>query len=376
MPHSYFIEREILRAQCWYNFLNIIISILHKNFNLDLHPIFNKYKNAHIHETRKLIVRWLFILVMSRIDSDDPIFITQKSDDFQHQVKIDIFNFFKDHNPNNVPLDSFVHNLIHNVIYPSFSDYSDIIKNTKINHDNSVIIKHIHKDNNSKRHERSSSDKYSQVILIYNSNNISGNNMFDPYVSILNNQIKLFYYSNLIYLNPDSYNINIVFADYFRYKYLHADNQTLAFKYSGNKNSAIECFSTPFNRYFDHFMSAFYDLEHSLGSLGDFFSTIQKVIDNKLTLPVNDLKINPIFDEIVDQRMAELSISLLNTPHKFTMSFILPNWNDFKAKDILLNSKFFKKKEIFKKFDLYFHNYFTGKDIPPCDIIILYLNNL
>ena len=94
-----------------------------------------------------------------------------------------------------------------------------------------------------------------------------------------------------------------------------------------------------------------------------------------MKFPVNNLKINPIFDEIVTKKMANLIIKLLATKTKYEISTILPNWEKYEAKDILLNSKYYKKKEEFDKYHLHFNNYFTGKKICPCRIVIIYLSN-
>lgn len=349
----YEIEQEILRAMCYYNFYNTISSIFKRNFNIDNIKSFNRNYEFY-NKVRAIIIRWIFILVMVRASDDDPIFITQKSADLETQIKIDINNLFSKNNVFSVNLTN-LSNTIINIIYSSFKEYKIIINTTKIIKDNNVII--------------------DGRKLTYSSKSIS-TILDDPYVKIQNKQIMLYYHSDLEYLNTEKYNINKVFAAYFRYMYLYADNQTLAYSYKGEKKEAIECFSTPFNHHHDYFCSAFPDLETEMGSQGEFFDLMNKAIEKKYNFPVNNLKINPIFDEIVDLRVSEISLKLLETTDaKFKMSFILPNWIAFKAVDILLNSKFLVKKEIYKKGDLSFTNYFTGKKILPCDIIIIYLEN-
>jgi hypothetical protein len=349
----YKIEQEILRAMCYYNFYNTILSIFKRNFNIDVIKSF-KFNNGFYSKIRAMIIRWFFILVMARSSDDDPVFITQKSPDLDTQIKIDINNFFNKNNPYNVNLND-LSNTIIDIIYSSFNDYKIIINTTEISKDNVVFI-------NGRN-------------LTYSSKSVNAL-VDDPYVSIKNKQIFLYYHSDLDYLNPEKYNIHIVFAAYFRYMYLYADNQTLAYSYNGQKKDAVECFSTPFNHHHDYFCSAFPCLEAEMGSLGEFFDLMNKAINNTYHFPINNLKINPIFDEIVDLRVSEISLKLLEVSNsKYLMSFILPNWIAFKAVDILLNSRFLVKKEIYKKGDLFFTNYFTGKKILPCDIIIIYLQN-
>ncbi len=346
------IEKEILRAICYYNFYNIILSIFKRHFNINKIESFNNSNNNKI---RSIIIRWIFILIMVRSSTDDPIFITQKSIDLESQIKIDIHNFFDKYNSYNIDLNKFSLTII-NIIYTTFKEYSSLINTIELMNDNNVII------NNNK--------------LIYKSNSVN-KLMNDPYVNIIQKHktIVLMYYSFPDYLNSSKYNINTVFALYFRYKYLYTDNQTLAYKYTGNYNDAIECFSTPFNRYHNIFCSAFPDLEIELGSLGEFFDLINKAINNEYNFPINNLKINPIFDEIVDLRVSEMILKLLDTNKKYKISIILPNWIEFDAVNLLLNSNYLVKKELYKKGELYFKNYFTDKFIAPCDIIIIYLEN-
>lgn len=179
---------------------------------------------------------------------------------------------------------------------------------------------------------------------------------------------------------------------YFRYKYIYTDNQTLAYSYKSDKEKAIECFSTPFNHHHNYFCSAFPLIERHLGSQGEFFDLMVKILKNKYEFPVNDLKINPVFDEMVDYRVSEAVINFMNhvdklpikkkeeiknkygTDKLYYISMILPDWKNFEAVDMLIEQKkYLVKVERYKKRELYFNNFFTNKTIPPCDIIIIYL---
>jgi hypothetical protein len=350
------IEKEIIRAQCYYNFYNVILNSFKKYFDIDRMKEFKEY-NGFYTKIRAIIIRWIFILVMVRTSEDDPVFITQKSKDLETQVYIDINNFFLRYVENNkMSKDVIVEfsNALIEIIYTSFIEYKNIISTTKPQNDLSVIYK-----------EKTLIYRSSSVLYLVN----------DKYISIFKNTISMIYYSDTAYLDKTKYNINHVFASYFRYKYLFADNQTLAYSYDKDKYSGIECFSTPFNHYHHYFCSAFPDLELALGSQGEFFDIMNKAINNKYQFPTNDLKINPIFDEIVDLRVSETTLRLLDTNKKYTIHLILPYWDSFKALDLLLESKYYYKKEIYKKGDLGFTNFFTGQSINPCDIIIVYLKN-
>tara|TARA_B110000263_G_C15311692_1_gene513756 strand:- start:65 stop:1141 length:1077 start_codon:yes stop_codon:yes gene_type:complete len=351
------IELEILRAHLFKIFLNRIIQIFKNEFDIENHI---KFKNKIYIEVNDIIVRWIFILISDNDNdiSEDAIFKTKISQSLKIQVYTDIDNFFKNNNPKNRNLEKISDFIIY-IIELSFSEYSSIIKehinNNLLKNDNKVTI-----NNN---------------VLTYYSKNISSN-MQDKGLVIDKNKISFtFFGADLKYINQKDYDINLVFANYFRYLYFGIRNQSLAFRYDGNRNEAVECFSTPYNRYYNHFCSAFPDQEMSLGSLGNFFDVTQNVILGKMKFPVNNLKINPIFDEIVTKKMANLIIKLLSTKTKYTISSILPNWVKYEAKDILLNSKYYKKKEEFDKYHLHFNNYFNGKKICPCNIIIIYLSN-
>ena len=156
---------------------------------------------------------------------------------------------------------------------------------------------------------------------------------------------------------------------------MYADNQLLAYSYDTTKEG-IECFSTPFNRQHNFFCSAFPDIENQLGSQGEFFSLMKKAIKGEYVFPTNNLKINPVFVEIIDLNMSELLIELLSKKVKYQIEIILPDWKNFKAKDLLLKSKYLKTFEVYSKGKLLFKNNFSGRIVAPADIIIIKMSNL
>lgn len=195
---------------------------------------------------------------------------------------------------------------------------------------------------------------------------------FGQNISIKNGIISFQYHSDRKLLIQ---NKQLCFSQYFRYLYLNCNNQTLAYDYSNvDPCKSIECFASPFNRHFNHFFSSFTE-DIPLGAIGCFFEFMNGVLCGTKKLPVTDLKINPIFDEAFDSSVVDICLQLLETSTKYTMSFILPNWSQFEAKNKLLNSCYLQKYQIFKKQHIYFTNYFIGKKITPCDIIMLDLEN-
>ena len=62
--------------------------------------------------------------------------------------------------------------------------------------------------------------------------------------------------------------------------------------------------------------------------------------------------------------------------NKYNMIFTLPDWPDAEYYNLLYTSKYFKKKVHFKKGELEFTNFFTGKTYSPCANVQIYLSNI
>jgi hypothetical protein len=325
------IELEIIRFKLYYDILNKLKKILNN--------ILNEKEIKHL-LLRYILNRNIFNLQKNNIG--DALFIIIKDDNFiaDTQLKED-FIYFK---INNDKLQKKIHDTIVNgIIYAA-----DYLKKNIINYE----------DKNIKIIKKNNID-----IFEYSSNSL--NNIKDKYISIYNNTISIPYYSHIDF---KLYDIKYIFCTLFRYKYIFIDAHSSALDYSDyNKDNAIECFSTPFNRHHTLYCSAFPDLETKLGSLGNFF-TIEK-------FPLKNLFINPPFDNTI-MHLAIIKALKLLEQNKYNMIFTLPDWPDAEYYNLLYNSKYFKKKVHFKKGDLEFTNFFTGKTYSPCPNVQIYLSNI
>jgi hypothetical protein len=179
---------------------------------------------------------------------------------------------------------------------------------------------------------------------------------------------------------------NHAIALHIRYNYMGLKNHGLARNYKDdtklNPNEGVECFASSFNHYFDEYYSAFPDLESVFGSRGNFFTAdlIKNISSNKKFF------INPPFDCTIILEAVNQVESFLNTKKKekiasssnsfsgliFEFEFTIPDWKDFKAKEILLNSVYLKNAKKYSKGskELQFIDKTTNKTISPCDIVI------
>jgi REP element-mobilizing transposase RayT len=168
-------------------------------------------------------------------------------------------------------------------------------------------------------------------------------------------------------------NINIFDIIKFRYDYLELSTLGLAYPYENkgykSNNSILECFSNPYNKFFDKFCTAFPDLEKYVGSIGSFWE-----IKN---FPYKKLMINPPFDETVIQFMFQKIYEILNSVGNIEIEIILPNWSDmeelkqFTKGTIQLPNCNYTTQVIPKK-EIYFIDYSqNSKIIRPCDILMI-----
>lgn len=327
------VELEIIRYKLYNNILNTLKQKLANILN--------------IKEIKHMLLRYILnrnIFTSKNNNIGDALFIILKNDNYvaDKQLKED-FEYFK---INNMNLLHDVQQIIVNGIKYS-SDYLKKINITKINNDNGF---NIFKKNNIQ-------------YFTYESNSLA--NIFDDYVTIKNDKIIIPYYSHI---NYKEYDISYVFCTIFRYKYIFIDAHSSALDYSAyDKDASIECFSTPFNRHHSYFCSAFPDLETDLGSIGNFFN-----ID---TFPVNNLLINPPYDATIMYYTIIHALDILKK-NKYNMIFTLPDWPDLEYYNLLYNSKYFKKVIRFKKGELQFTNFFTGKTYSPCPNVQIYLSNI
>lgn len=155
-----------------------------------------------------------------------------------------------------------------------------------------------------------------------------------------------------------------------RYEYLHLSNHGLAFDYASNghlKKDGLECFASAFNHYFDHYCSAFPDLEKAFGSLGSFFDQESPILQTHKTL-----YINPPFDESLVQAINDrvLSISGLK------LHIVLPDWDNFTALEQLKHNPHTVSVNLYPKGTLKFLNFMTRppQEIYPCNIALIRLD--
>ena len=265
-------------------------------------------------EIAHLLLRYIFNKNITKVQDDDPVFITSNSDIAISQIKKD-FKF------SNIDIDTnkFITTLENKIKYSS-----DFIKSHK-----KIQDKKIHLYNGK---------------IIYNTKN---------YTDI----------SNLAKNYPKY--INYALALNIRYKYMKLWNHGLArtFENMGySLSDATEGFASAFNHYFDNFCSAFYDLEKPFGSKGSFFNITKW--DTKIVY------VNPPFDE---ELMTKAMITIynylkINNDDKIFI-FTLPNWNDYPELENLKKSKWTTNVTIHKKGELPFINYMdNNKIVYPCDI--------
>ena len=325
------IESEIIRFKLYYNILDKLKDVLNNILNEK--------------EIKHLLLRYILnrnIFNTSKNNIGDPLFIILKNDNTiaDKQLKED-FEYFKINNTE-------IQKKVHNIIKTEIKNSADYLKNTIITYkDKNVKIK---KKNN---------------FYIFEYNSPSLDNIKDNYISIYNSTISIPYYSHIDFKQLD---IKYVFCTIFRYKYIFIDAHSSALDYSEfNPDDAIECFSTPFNRHHTLYCSAFPDLETKLGSLGNFF-TIEK-------FPLKNLFINPVYDNTIMHLSIVRALELLDK-YEHNITFTMPDWPDAEYYNLLYNSKYFKKKVHFKRGELVFTNYFTGKTYSPCANIQVYLSSI
>ena len=284
---------------------------------------------------KKNLIRWIFLL-RAEYPNEDIFFPCKPPCSLKNQIFVDLKK----------------KNAIAELICDKITEFHSIMENTDLMSDGQVYVQ----------------EKDGRVFLSYSSKSVKKLKL-GPLTS--DDCLQFEYFSDRTLLHKD---LKRTFAQYFRYIYLYCNNQTLAYEYNCDPGSAIECFASPFNHHYDVFFSTFPE-DVCLGSSGEFFSTMGKVINGEMTLPSNTLRVNPPFDEAFDDKMVEIVIKLLNMDTKWIISCILPDWTDFKAKNDLLQCKFHVKHDRFKKNSIWFNNFFTGTKITPCDIIIIYLEN-
>jgi len=389
------IEEELIRAKYYYQMKKKFEKLLENTEKLGAR--LHVKEDLHKEKIRKILNGYLLIPLTfkkNKVKNDDPLFITEKVSELEEQLYIDLqtYNrqrkFKKQFNKDELKEISLE---IETAYWDMMEEYSkkvkeDIKKLDDIkDFDNDIEVKY------------NTNDK-GTTCLYYTTKLGALNGITDDYISLKDNKITMNYYGYKAYGTSkylaEPKNRVYLFASYFRYKYFYIDNQSLAYDYEHNnvgkeykKHEVTECFSTPFNRYFDHFCSAFPDIDGHFGSLGSYFDRMREASKDKFEFPTQRLAINPPFVMNLMDLALDLALATFKKKkNSYKMSFILPSWDQDDdpfmgvrrmtewAEKNKKNVKF--EKTIAPKGSIKFKNYFVGKTMEPCDILFMKLEKI
>jgi hypothetical protein len=302
------IERELLREHLYGEIISWVV----------IHV-----KKLKIKDAKHLILRYIFNKIISRQQTDDPVFVTTQSELAEAQLRKD-FKYSK------IPINAgaFIQELENRLKWAS-----DTVKSTQLNPDLKVSRDYSHY-------------LHYADLKYYDINHLAKNN-----------PAKMSY---IVALN-------------IRYTYLHLSTHGLANMYSKKwgRQDGTEAFASVFNHYFDKYATAFPDLEAPFGSIGSFFEvkhwTTEKVF------------VNPPFDESLMAKVGHKIMKDLEVdpqPRKFIIT--LPNWKDMEILKELKSSPWLVQFKEYNKGELPFIDYMAGKSgkiIYPADIIEIHLSN-
>lgn len=313
---SKIVERELLRKRLYEdNILGWLVKQL---------------PGLRFKEVYHLLLRYIFNKNITKLPTDDPVFIVTRSPIAEDQLRKD-----------------FIYNN-----KQSYNNTQSYNTRDKITADCNVIIEELEK-------------RFNKCATQMNDKNIRT----DRNVS-LTDKGKIMYgtwlytdISGLAKKNPE--HIGYALALNIRYTYLKLLNHGLArtFDDMGYKPSdATEGFASAFNHYFDRFCSAFPDLERPFGSRGSFF-------DNN-EWETYEVFVNPPFDEsLMTCAMNRIYDYLKTAKTKHRFIFTLPNWDNYPELEALKVSPWTVSSRVYKKGELAFIDYMNNKNIIyPCDI--------
>ena len=153
-------------------------------------------------------------------------------------------------------------------------------------------------------------------------------------------------------------------ASCLRYHYMNIQTIGLALKYEdiGYKPSddVLEGFASSINRYFDHYCSAFPDVDQD--SQGSFFDLTQ------ISQPV--VMVNPPFDLELMNRAIAKCFTMCKVNKNLTCHLSLPDWDKWHQLSHLIKFSFLVKR-VSKK-DSVFVDYSSNQVISPCNIVMCY----
>lgn len=376
---SKYVEKELLRAKYYYKIFEDFKTYFSRKLG---------FKHYDKDKQRKILNLW-WLTLLTYQDSDktiDPVYITTKMYELRKVILDDLNTYNQDkHGKGKDYLKQYFKKLFSARDLEKFAtELMTFMQDNMVKYANMFNEEAKTVDTDGKVNVLREGNN---VTLQYESASETLTGINDPYVEIINNKITMSYYGfkkfmTDEYLHENPTNINKVFACYFRYKYFFIDNQSLAFDYEGHghdRDQATECFSSPFNRYHNYFCSAFTDLDVELGSLGSYFDVMKMASEGKYDFKTKQLEINPPFNQDLMNLATKLALKTFKRDENdYEMTFILPDWPDFDAIDMLLAMKDTNYTDVkvdrYRKGNLPFKNYFTGATgVGPCHIIIIKL---
>jgi Phosphorylated CTD interacting factor 1 WW domain len=333
-----FVEDELYRKELYMTWLSKTVQFIKAN----------GWNTIHFKTVAHLLLRQIFLRIIVRKDElDDPVFITTISEEADKQLIKDLVyetNTVKTHPQENLTART------ENVLKYFLNGLQFCAKQMRAFQD---AKKDDVQDEQISLNPRYDTWMYKGV-------------MYEDHQNLIKNHA-----SNLI-AQHKALAVNI------RYTYLNLWNQGLARRFQDElhleRHQAIEGFSSLINHYFNHFYSAFPDLETEFGSKGSFFSA-DFVMSSKEVRRENSppyrVYVNPPFDELLMLKAAQKVIDSLDQGSEFEFVFTIPgSWTDFEALDLLKASKWKTNYILHKKGTLGFINYMKSKDeiIFPCAI--------
>ena len=231
--------------------------------------------------------------------------------------------------------------------------------------------KYVGNDENYKNYESQKFKLHKNVVEKMMHSNILNNNIDDFFKKLVMDDF-------LKKLVMDDFFKKLVMCIIIRYNTLESYNQQAAVLPSLynflklNYHVNFELFASSINFFYQNYCSLFYDLEFYLGSKGSF---------NNINIKKGFYVANTPFDEAIMNNMStKLVKSLKESEHELTFFITIPVWdkpefNGFKALEILKKSGFLKYIENIPKYRMKFFNYTENKYKNLVDTYIIILQN-
>jgi hypothetical protein len=328
------IERELIRQQLYNEILQNLKSYLLPYIK------YQKKDKWGDKEFNHLLLRYLFNKIITRIDTDDPIFIYNSSKIVEKQLITD--SKFSGLNYDPTQLMELLDN--------QFKSAYDKLQNSNIPEDD--------------------------IPSLVNNKIIYKNIEYDDIAKLGEN-------------NPEY--LSYALALNIRYKYIHLESHGLARQYKSmgfTPDDACEGFASAFNHYFNTYCSAFPDLEKPFGSIGSFFSQSLDTWNKYIVFvnpPFDEILMDTVFEKVLqflkeaeDTRNASINDTtdkLMKYDHHYILT--VPNWPDWKGLYDFKMNKWIYMTGIYLKGALPFINHMdtTDKPIYPSDIAELFCRN-